>query len=60
MNETDVLTGIKLASCRDELSAFLDMVQLSLDKDQCWVDDWELITELARIKIGEFEARVFH
>jgi len=60
MTEFDVVMGIESTTCKAELSDFLDVVQAVLNNDKCLVDDWDLITEVTKSKVDEFNQRVFH
>ena len=62
MTVNEIILGMQMATCREELRAHLDLVQLALDNDQCDFDDieWQLITSIGILKRDEFNCRVYH
>jgi hypothetical protein len=62
MNTKQILTGIELASCRDELSRHVDLIEKALDRGQCNYDALEELT-IARMiegRLQEFRERTYH
>jgi len=62
MNTKQILTGIQEASCRDELSAHLDLITEAVQSNQCGYDRLEdqQIAKAVVSKLNEFNSRVFH
>ena len=57
-----ILTGIQDATCRDELSAHMDLLDKALDEGACNYDALEEleIAKAIECRLREFRERVFH
>ena len=62
MNTKQILTGIQESTCRDELSAHLDLVQEAVQSGECDYSssEWLRIVQETEDKTYEFDERVLH
>jgi hypothetical protein len=62
MKTTDILTGTILATCRQELQAHLDLIELAIINKECDYshEDWKQIAAGIDDKTREFNSRINH
>ena len=62
MKTSEIITGIQLASCKDELSDHLDLVTKAVDRVECdyTSSEWLRIVQEAEDKTYEFDERTYH
>ena len=62
MNIKQIIDGIELSDCRDELSAHLDLVELAIDNERCDLHEieWSQVETATRAKAAEFSERIYH
>ena len=62
MNTKDILTGIREALTRQELTAHIDLVETAIERDECdfGTVEWLKIERAIDEKNAEMGGRVFH
>ena len=57
-----ILTGIQDATCRDELSAHVDLIELAIERDECEYNgsEWQEIALAIETRLNDFKARVIN
>lgn len=62
MNTKQILTGIRQASCKHELSAHLDLITEAVQSNQCGYDRLEEqeVAQAVVKKLNEFNERTYH
>ena len=62
MKTTDIINGVKLAACRAELSAHLDLLEKAIERGECDFNasEWLNIASEVDLRNSQFNQRVFH